>query len=214
MEDGTIERTAQFGGCQVQAADNFWYVAARGGVIARIFTFRREGDKESLFVVVFATRGLQTQRIFLQDWDQQFFGSARICGAFQDHNLSRTKMWRNGCRRRFNEAEVGLMMIVERCGHGNDDGVHLRNARIVRGWYETCSLCRLDFSSRNAHDVRAARGQGVDLLLVDVKAGDLKLLFAEQKNQRQADVTQPNNSQPGRAISQFSIECVKLCCKN
>ena len=43
--------------------------------------------------------------------------------------------------------------------------------------------------------------KGFYLLLIDVKAGDPEFLFAEQENQWQADIPQPNHSQPGRTIS-------------
>src|SRR5581483_1798390 len=47
---------------------------------------------------------------------------------------------------------------------------------------------------RDSENVGAAGAEGVDLLLVDVEAGDRELLLAEQERQRQADVAESDNA--------------------
>ena len=67
----------------------------------------------------------------------------------------------------------------------------------------------LDLLGRNAVDVGAALGQGVDLAGVDVEAGHLKLLFAVQQRQRKPDVSQSDDANAGLALLNSGLELIK-----
>ncbi len=84
-----------------------------------------------------------------------------------------------------NEAEVRFVILVERSGDADDDGVHLIHAGVVGGGGKALRVGSPDFLCADAVDVRSALGESVDLALIDVEAGDLKLLFAEQQGQGQ-----------------------------
>ena len=105
-------------------------------------------------------------------------------------------------------AEIGFVIFVQRRGDADDDGVHLRDLRIVGGGGKALRLGRLDFFRRDAVDVGTALGEGIDLARVDVEAGDGKLLFAEQQSQRQSDVAQADDADAGLALLDLVL-CVE-----
>src|SRR5581483_11723977 len=101
---------------------------------------------------------------------------------------------RYGLGRTGDVAQVGLMVLVERRGDADDDRIHLRDLRVVGGGAETTPAGGLHIGRRDSENVGAAGAEGVDLLLVDVEAGDRELLLAEQERQRQADVAESDNA--------------------
>ena len=58
----------------------------------------------------------------------------------------------------------------------------------------------------DAVDVGFALGEDVDLALIDVEAGDFKLLLAEKQGQRQAHVAQADDANPGLALLDLVLE--------
>ena len=70
-------------------------------------------------------------------------------------------------------AQVGLVVLVQRSGNADDDGVHLGDVGVVGGGAE--ALACAPPGSRLAgmrHDVGAAGVERVHLAGVDVEAGD------------------------------------------
>ena len=99
-----------------------------------------------------------------------------------------------------NVAEIGLVVLIERSGHANDDSVHLLDVRVIGGGGKTFGLRLLDFLRGDAVDVGFAFGQGIDLALINVEAGDGKFLVGEQQGQRQSYIAQADNSYTGLAL--------------
>src|ERR1700688_1786794 len=100
------------------------------------------------------------------------------------------------------------MVLVERSGHANNNGIHVNQAGIVGGGGKTLRLRRLDFFRANAVDVRSALAQSVDFTFINVETGDGKLLFTEQKGERQSDIAESDDSDPGLTLLDFVLELI------
>ena len=68
-----------------------------------------------------------------------------------------------------------------------------------------------DFLCADAVDVRSALGESVDLALIDVEAGDGKLLFAEQQGQGKSDVAEADDANSGLALLDLILELIVHC---
>src|ERR1035437_10089310 len=130
----------------------------------------------------------------LENRHQDFFGGAGISGAFENDQLASAQMWGNRFSGGRDVAEVRLVVLVQRSGNTDDDGVHARDVGVIGGRGEALGARRLDLGGRNPVDVGPAGLKHVDLPLVDVEAGDGELLFAEQQRQRQADIAHSNHA--------------------
>ena len=115
---------------------------------------------------------------FLEDGNHYFFGSARIGRALEDDKLSGSQMRGDGVGGVGDVAEVGLVVLVQRSGDADDDGVHGRELRVVGGRGEAVGFGGLDLFGGDAVDVRTALGQRIDFARIDVEAGHLKVLLA------------------------------------
>ena len=93
-------------------------------------------------------------------------------------------------------AQVRLVILIQRRGHANDDGIHLRQARVVRGRFEPFGAGLLNLIRQDAHDVGSALHQRAHFALIDVEARDPKLLFGVQQRQRQTHIPQADNGNP------------------
>ena len=71
-----------------------------------------------------------------------------------------------------------------------------------------CAWALLDFFRADAVDVGTALREGIDLALIDVEAGDGKLLFAEQQGQRQSHVAQADDADPRLALLDLALELI------
>ena len=111
-------------------------------------------------------------------------------------------------------AQVRLVVVVERGGNADDDGVHEVDFGVVCGGGEAGLLGLLDCRGRNADDVRTAVVECVYLILRDVKAGDLEALVAEKQGQGQSYIPHADNADAGLArfhlADQFRERCA-LC---
>jgi len=67
------------------------------------------------------------------------------------------------------------MVLIERGGNADDDGVHPLPAARNRKWQKIPAPWRFDFLPADAVDVGFTFGQRVDLALIDVEAGDAEI---------------------------------------
>src|SRR5579859_3069398 len=194
IKDAAIQRAAQFRGRSVQPSYHLRYVAARNRVVARIFAFGREGDVEFLIRGGAVSGGLECARVLFQNGNEQLFRGAGIGCAFQHDELARFKVRSQAAGGGFDEAQVRPVMIIERGGHADDHRVHIRDAGKIGCGFEAIGSRGLNLSPGNADDVRAAFGERLDFSFVNVEAGDLELLFAEQKRQGKANISQSDDA--------------------
>lgn len=72
------------------------------------------------------------------------------------------------------------MVVVERSGNADDDGIHLRDFRVVGSGVEADFLRLLDGLGQNPDDVRATAVERGNLGLLNVKTGDTEAFLAEK----------------------------------
>src|ERR1019366_9528904 len=130
----------------------------------------------------------------IENRHQNFLGGAGIGGALENDQLASAQMRGNRFGGGRDVAEIGLVVLVQRSGNADDDGVHVGDVGVIGGCGEALAARRLDLGGRNPVNVGTSGLEHVDLLLVDVEAGDGELLFAEQQRQRQADVAHSNHA--------------------
>src|SRR5277367_4270213 len=107
--------------------------------------------------------------------------------------MSRAQMRSDGLCRVCNKTQIWLVILVERGGDADNDGVHLSQARILRGGLESTFLGRLNIGRRNAKNVRASLVQSRDLTDIDIKTGDGEFLFGVEQSQRQTYVAESDD---------------------
>src|SRR5262249_54736069 len=144
--------------------------------------------------------------------DQKLFGSTRVRRALEHDELSGTQVRCNRACGRFDEAEVGLMMIIERRGYADDYNIHVRDPGVVGRGAKATSLRRPDLGFGNAHNIRATQRKCLDLLGVYVKASDFEPLLAEQQRQGQANVAQPDDTDLRRTVFELVRKGLKGRC--
>src|SRR5579864_6435672 len=88
-----------------------------------------------------------------------------------------------------NKTEIRFAIFIQGSRHTDNDGVHLRQGRKVRGRRKASCPRTLDLCGWNPIDVGSTGGESCDLALVDVKTSYLKLRFRVQQSQRQAHIT-------------------------
>ena len=118
---------------------------------------------------------------FFQDRDHDFFSGAGVGGAFEYHQLARAQMRRNGLGRVRDVAQVGLVILIERSGNADDDGIHLCQAGVVRGGFEALGAGLLNFAGQDADNVGATLGQGRDLARINIEARHPHLLLGKSR---------------------------------
>ena len=71
--------------------------------------------------------------LFLENRHHDFFGGAGVGCALENDQLAGLQMRRDGVGGVGDEAEVGFVILIERGGDADDDGVHLVHAGVVGG---------------------------------------------------------------------------------
>ena len=93
-----------------------------------------------------------------------------------------------------NIAKVWLVVLIERRGDTDDEGIHILGMGVfVRGPKALGGSGR-NLGFRDAIDIRAAIVQGLYLFRVDIESGDGEAGFIEEESQRQSDITKANDS--------------------
>ena len=95
---------------------------------------------------------------------------------------------------------VRRVVVAERRGHANQNGVDFGDLGEIGSRAETLVLCTLDLLGVDAMDVGFARVEPVHLGRIDIKASDAKTLLAEEQNQREPHVAKPDNPYPQLAF--------------
>ena len=104
------------------------------------------------------------------------------------------------------EAEIGFVVLIQRSGDADDDGVHFGDVGIVRVGGEAVRFGSLDLLGRDTVDVGTALGEGIDFAGVDVEPGYRKLFFAIQQSQWKADVSQADDAYAGLMLVDSGLE--------
>ena len=120
----------------------------------------------------------------------------------------------NRLHRPGNVAQVRLVILVQRRGHANNDGVHLPNLAVVGRSPEAGLLRLLNHLRQNAHNVAAARVQRLNLVQRDIKTCHAKTLLAEKQSQRQTDVAHAHNAHTGLAAFDLFLEVGEGTCND
>ncbi len=139
-----------------------------------------------------------------------FFGGAGVGCTLENHQLSGLEMGREGVCSIGDEAEVGFVILVERSGDADDDGVHRIQAGVVGSGGEALLLGSPDFFDGDAVDIGFAPGEDVDFARIDVEAGDFKLLFAEQQGERQSHVAEADDADARLALLDLVLEWIVI----
>src|ERR1700758_3241874 len=113
------------------------------------------------------------------------------------------------------EAEIRLVVFVQRRRDADNDRVHRRELRIICGRRKPMRLGRLDFLRRYAVDVRPAFGERLYLASVNVEAGDAELLLAIKQRQWKADISQADDTYTGLTLLNPGRESIGhgICCE-
>src|SRR5216683_4049495 len=117
-------------------------------------------------------------------------------------------MWRNSVRGIGNEAQVGFMILVQGSRDADDHRIHINDPGVVGRSRKALRLGCLDLFRADAVDVRSALSERVYFALVNVEAGNDKLLFAEQQGQRQSHVAQPDDADSGFTLLDLVLESI------
>jgi hypothetical protein len=175
------------------------------GVVAGIFALWREGNVEA--TVVWCAGYFEVELITgFEARDYEFFSSAGVGGAFEDDELTIFDVGGDGLDGFSDVAEVGFVVVVERGGDADDDGVHLGYVGVVCGGAEAGCLRVLDGFGQDADDVGAAGVESGDFGGLDVEAGDAEALVTEEKREGQADVAHADDADAGFAGFEFVLE--------
>ena len=208
-EDGAVQGASHFGGLRVHSANHLGNVAARHGGVAGILALRRKCDEEFLVPARSATGRLQAVLVLLlENRHHDFFRGAGVGCTLKDDQLAGLQMGSNRMCGVGDEAEIRFVILVEWSGDADDDSIHFHQPGIVRGCGKALRLGFPDFLRADAVDVRAALGEGVDFTLVDVEAGDSKLLFAEEQRERQPDIAQADDANARLALLDPVLELI------
>src|SRR5437588_6071564 len=97
----------------------------------------------------------------------------------------------------YDVAQIGLVVFIEGSRNADDHRVHLGYAAEIVGGGKSDAQRLPHFFRLDALNVGAAGIQSVDLLAIDVEAGDDQSLAAIEQHQRQADVAQPDDADLG-----------------
>ncbi len=103
------------------------------------------------------------------------------------------------------------MVLVERGGHADDDGVHGLDLRVVGGGAEARLLRLLNGFWKDTDDIGPAGVESADLILRDVEAGDAKALVAEEQREGQANIAHADDSDAGLTSFQLMLQFSKRC---
>src|SRR5262249_27081831 len=129
------------------------------------------------------------------DREDKLLGGAGIRSGFEGNELAALKMRLNHDGGLLDVAEIRLAALIERSRDADDDGVYFFQLRGVAGRGKVAAVDELlNFRLRDVLDVRLSGVEGVDFLLIGVKAGDFVSGFGETQRQRQAHVAASDDS--------------------
>ena len=75
------------------------------------------------------------------------------------------------------------MILIERGGNADDNGIHRRHSRVVCGGFKTMRPRFLNLGRRDAVNIRSTLRQGGHFALVNVKTGDREFLLSVEQRQ-------------------------------
>jgi len=131
-EDGAIHGGGEIRGGLAASADHLGNVVAGDGVVAGVFALRGKDYVDA--GLVSAASNLETVGVSLfEERDHDLFSGAGVSGALKHDELALMDMGGEGANGAGDEAEVGLVVFIERGGNADDDGVHLRDFGVVGG---------------------------------------------------------------------------------
>ena len=133
----------------------------------------------------------QTRELF-QDGDAVFFGGAGVDGGFVDDDVALLEHLADGLGGLDQRGEVGLLVLVDGGGDGDDEGVAGGEVLQVGGVAEAGGFG--EFFVGDLEGGVVAGLEGVDARLVDVEADDGALL-GEFDGERQADVAEADDGE-------------------
>ena len=115
-----------------------------------------------------ALRDGAAQAALFQDRQHQFFGGARIRGAFENDELVSLQVRRDGKRGVLDVAQVRFAPLIERRRNADQHGIHVAQAReIGRGVEPLAFHVLADFFRGDVLDVRFAGIQLIDFFLIE-----------------------------------------------
>ena len=122
-EDGSVKCRGQLHRGRAATAHHLGNVVAGYRVIAGVFTLGRESYMKT--GLARGSRGFEAVQIaFFENGNHDVFSGAGIGRAFENDKLAIANVRGNGMHRSRNEAQVGLVILVERRGDTDDDCVH------------------------------------------------------------------------------------------
>ncbi len=131
-------------------------------------------------------------------------GRSGISGGFEDDKLALAQIFPDGLRRIEYIAHVRFPVFVQRCGNADDDAVHLlQQGEIRRQRKGGTGNCR-QHGRVDMPDVALSLAEHGYLLGIHVKTGDAESRTAKFNHQREPDISQAKNADPGGSGIDFS----------
>ena len=103
------------------------------------------------------------------------------------------------------------MIFVKRCGHAEDDNIHLRDFAVIHGGTEPALPRHLNQGSGNSHNIRATLIKSVHFANIDVEAGHLETFLAKQKREREANVAHAHDADSRLAGLDSMLQFARAC---
>jgi hypothetical protein len=119
----------------------------------------------------------------LEQWHHDLVRGPGIGGALENDELAVVHVRRNCLDCAGDVAEIRLVVLVERGGDADDDGVHLLDLRVVGGCVKADTLCLLNHFGQDADNVGATGVEGGYFVRGDVKACDAKPFARKKKRE-------------------------------
>ena len=134
----------------------------------------------------------------IKNWTHLIARGAWVGGAFKDDELSLAEHLGNQLGGVKNERKIWLLVVTQRCGHADQDGVGLLQIHWIRGSQEPrAGLDVIKEVLPKVVDVRLARLDVVNLALVDVKAHYLEARLQTGVREWKSNVAEANNAHGG-----------------
>jgi hypothetical protein len=208
VEDAAVEGGGERAGDLAAGADDLGNIAAGDGVVAWVFALGGEGDVEDAGAALGWIRaaghvgagGFEAAGgTGFEQRDKDFLGGAGVGGALKHDELPGVQVRGDGAGGLLDVAQVGLMVLRERGGHADDDGVHGGDAAKVGGGGEAVALRGGDLSTGDADDVGAGGVERIYLDGIDVEAGDGEAFFRKEQGEWEPDVAHADDADLRRA---------------
>ena len=145
---------------RIDAANDFGNLREAELFVAGIFALRREGQDRNRwrYFRLRPVRDRAAQAALFENRQDQFFGGARIGGAFEHDQLIALQVRRDGVRGLLDVAQVRLAALIERRGDADQDRVHVAQAGEIGCGVEALRVdVRSDFFGGNVLDVGSGR---------------------------------------------------------